>query len=349
MSTPVEHDESLVEGGSHRPQGRGPRVPASYSGVATTPIAAVVTHDNLDGLRHTVASLLEQTRSLGFELMVVECGAPEETRNWVAERRDRFNVISLPSNVGPAAGRNAVISARPNSKSYFFFDDDTFLDGTELRTLESALESDLRIGLVSEIPATEEGVPLAASFLRRPFERAFPRLWQRWWGWLPGLPGASKMRADVAPGSAIGVRGSACRAVGGFDLEFWPAGFEDLDLCAKLQFRGDTVIVDRGLLARQKVSVTTRKVFGRHYTLLRRSSGVLFAAVDYPLMLALGRLVQALAHSVVVRDADHRSGDANGLLRCAREWRYVLRARELRRRWRKAREAGPAEGSSPGG
>jgi len=317
-------------------------------GDPSTPVVAVVTHNNLPGLRLCVPSLRAQADGLDWRFVVVDCASSPETKEWLRAHRPALATVPIDTNVGPGAARNAAIRHWPEADSYFFFDDDVIPHGRELSSLFVALHSDAHVAIASGIPVDEMCVPLTATFSRRPFARAFPHTWNRWWGEGHGLLGTSIRWTDVAPGSAVAVRGAAVRGVGGFDPEYWPAGFEDLDLCAKVHFSGYGVVVDPRVQIRQQVSVTMNKVFGQQYPILRRSSAVLYALVDYPVPFAFGRLVRAFIGAVLPSPNPLRRGDAGGLLRGAKEWRYVLRARKFRRRLRGARNQKLAYGQAGG-
>ena len=300
----------------------------------TRPVAAVVTHHNLEGLQNLLPSVRLQARDLGFEVIVVDNASTGETKKWLSTVRDDVTILSLSSNEGPAAAYNAIMTERPRAIAYALLQDDLMLRGGELEALLATLRSNGRIGLVSGLPCSEDGTPLACSFSRRPFGEVFPRLWNRWMGDLSERREGEAEWVDVIGFSAPLVRGRAAREVGEFDVRLWPAGFEDLDFCARLRFRGWGVVLHRGIPIRQKVSVTMEKVFGPRYPILRRSSGVMYALMNYPSPVAAGRLATAFCRAVAGRSRVERLGDAHGVLRCARNWNYIWSARADRRRLR---------------
>lgn len=307
------------------------------SPIAPTFVVAVITHDNLRGLQGITAALLTRARAPGLEVLVVDSCATPETKAWLQVQAGSVTVLPLPSNRGPAAARNAVLSERPEADVIVYFDDDVILQGHEIERFIGILAAEPRVALISGIPTDQTGRPLAQSFSRRPLQAAVARLWERWWG-TPVDAGAGQLLVvDAVGASAMAVRGQAARVVGGFDETFAPIGFEDLDFCAKLRFAGYGIAVDPDLLIRQEVSVTARKVFGAEYPILRRSNGVMYAAMDYPIPLAAARLVRALLGAFFSASPSDRCGDARGLLRCARAFRTILAARRYRRTLRDQR------------
>lgn len=308
---------------------------------AVDPVVAIATHRNLEGLRRLVPGLLEQTVPLGIELVIVDNASQDGTAEWLSRKRGSVTVLRLPHNEGPGAAFNAVFRSRPRAETYVFFADDTLLRGDEVVKLVKSLHSDDRLGIVAGEPVTEGGDHLASSYTRRPFQSTFPLLWGRWWGGNSPSAEGTLEYVDLVGGSGMTVRGELAREIGPFETLLWPAAFEDLDFCARARFRGWEIAIDHGIPIYQEVSVTMAQVFGRQYPAVRRSSGLLYVALNYPLVIAIGRLLEAGANAVASPDGVVRRGDAQGLLRCARAWRPLMRGRKIRRRLRQMRKTTP--------
>ncbi|MFQ5985733.1 MAG: glycosyltransferase family 2 protein [Thermoplasmata archaeon] len=298
---------------------------------------AVVTHRNLVGLRRLVPVLLQQTASLGIELVIVDNASQDGTREWLSREGGPMTVLRLPDNDGPGAALNAVFETRPEAEAYVLFGDDALPRGDEVAKLLRSLRSHERLGIVAGEPFTAKGDHLAPSYTRRPFERAFPLLWGRWWGANPASSGGTLEYVDVVGGSGMAVRGELAREIGPFETILWPAAFEDLDYCARARFRGWAIAVDHGVPIHHEVSVTMTRVFGEQYPVVRRSSGLMYAALNYPLVIAIGRLLEAAINVMTSSDEVVRRGDAWGLLRCTRALRPLLEGRQVRRRLRQMR------------
>ncbi len=292
----------------------------------TSVVVATVTHDNLPGLQNVVGSLVRQRAALDAEVLVVANDPPPKIMEWLGTQRSTISVNHLPVNVGPGAGRNAVLSERPLARTYIFVDDDVMISGNELQDLLDILNSDDGIALATGVPTTETGERLASAFDWRPLGRVFPSVWESWWGSTAISDTGGRSEADRVSASLIAVRGTAARAIGGFDPMFWPGCHEDTDFCARLRFAGYRIVVDRRLEIRQKVSVTTRKVLGARHLMLCRSTGVIYAAMDYPATFAFGRLAEA-ALRCIAGPRSIRTAEAVGLIRCAENWRHILRRR----------------------
>lgn len=305
-------------------------------------VVAVATHRNLEGLQRLVPALLKQTVSLGVELMVVDNASTDGTREWLFREDGPLTILRLPENEGPGAAFNAVFASRPEAEAYVLFADDTIPRGDEVERLLRSLHSDDHLGIVAGEPVTESGEHLASSYTRRPFAEVFPLLWNRWWGRTPGPADRVPEYVDLVGGSGMTVRGELVRAIGSFETILWPAAFEDLDYCARARFQGWEIAVDREVPIYQEVSVTMNRVFGSQYQALRRASGLLYAALNYPLVIVIGRFLEAAINALTSPNAGIRRGDAHGLLRCARAWRLLVRGRRFRRRLRQKRALGPA-------
>ncbi len=305
----------------------------------TAVVLATVTHDNLRGLQSVVASLLRRSRELDAEVFVVANAPPETTRNWLDRQASAISVKYLPVNLGPGAGRNVVVSERSSARAYIFVDDDVLVEGSELNALLTILDSDQRIGIASGMPTTDTGEPMASGFSWRPLDRAFPGVWERWWGSTSNSGLGSRVDADRVSSSMIAIRGAAARACGGFDPVFWPGCHEDTDFCARIRFAGYRIVVDPRLEIRQEVSVTTRKLFGPRHLAVCRSTGIIYAAIDYPASFALGRCAEAAVRSFVGPRRVRRA-DAEGLIRCAENWQHILH-RRIENRKARDRRRGP--------
>lgn len=313
------------------------RGPSSEDGDELGTVVAVLTHGFSSALRPVVISLLMQSKDAQAELLVVLSAGSDETRTWLMKNVGASRVIVAPPGCGPGAARNAVLEKRPSARTYFFFDDDVILQGGELAALTQILDADGRVGLASGLPTREDGVPLILQFERRPASHVFPEVWNRWWGERAKTARPGSIDADLVSSASIGIRGHAVRQIGGFDPVFWPGCHEDTDFCARLKSAGFRVVVDRATPVRQMVSTTMGRVLGEGYRVHCQATGVVYAAMNYPLPIAVGRLVQASLSSLLARDPRSRRGDANGLLRCAQDWLYILRARRFRRGLRRAR------------
>ncbi len=304
---------------------------------------ATVTHDNLPGLQQVVGSLVRQSGDLDAEVLVVANAPRQDTMDWLDHQGSAISVVRLPSNIGPGAGRNVVFAERPSADAYVFVDDDVIIAGEEVKALLEILGSGEFVGVASGVPIAASGEPLARGFRWRPLGRAFPDMWDRWWGSSSASGPSNLEDADRVSASVIAVRGSAARASGGFDPIFWPGCHEDTDFCARVRFAGYRIVVDPALPIRQEVSVTTRKVLGSRHLSLCRATGILYAALDYPVPLAVGRLAEAATRSVI-GPGDIRRSDAEGLIRCAKDWRHILRRRKENREARARREVMASSG-----
>jgi GT2 family glycosyltransferase len=164
-------------------------------------------------------------------------------------RASGARVVEAGTNLGFGPACNLAAREGGPSETIFFLNPDAALvDGAaSLRELLSALDEDP--GLAAAVPrlagAGQElfqlrRLPRAGSILREAFllDRVFPS--NRWLRHDRYLDRRRDEAFDVEQpaAAALLVRRADFEAVGGFDPDFAPAWFEDVDLCAKLLGRG---------------------------------------------------------------------------------------------------------------
>jgi len=107
---------------------------------ATLPVTAcVVNYNGEDFLEATMDAALQQ-RPAFTELLLVDNASSDRSLTLVAEKYPSVAVVSLGSNRGPAAARNAGFAAAANDR-ILFLDNDVMLDDGCLAELVSALEA----------------------------------------------------------------------------------------------------------------------------------------------------------------------------------------------------------------
>ncbi len=183
--------------------------------------------DCLDALRRPGAS------PSGTELVVVANGTPRDQLDRLAGHEDVVLVVNR-ENLGFPAGCNQAASVARAHFLVFLNDDSTVADGC-LAALLRAASDDPAIGAVGACILSPDGrLQEAGSVLWRDGSAAHVG------EGLSAVPGAYGHPRDVDYASANGllVTRSAWDAVGGFDERYFPAYFEDVDLCLALAARG---------------------------------------------------------------------------------------------------------------
>ena len=84
--------------------------------------ACIVNHNGVDHLPSTLEAVLSQ-QPAAAEVLLVDSGSSDGSLALVADRHPRVRVISLPTNVGPAAARNAGIDAAACDRILFVDND----------------------------------------------------------------------------------------------------------------------------------------------------------------------------------------------------------------------------------
>ena len=211
------------------------------------------------------------------EIVVVDNGSTDQTREVVGRLRKGVRLIANPENRGFAGAANQGIKAT-TGPLVLFLNPDAALE-TDLRPLLEQLE-DRDVGaaagrLVDETGRTQAGFNI----------RAFPSaatlafdtlLLNRIW---PGNPVNRRYRCldldygrvqnvDQPAGAFLMVRRAVLEAVGGWDERFFPLWFEDVDLCQRIRRAGFFICYAPACVARHRgghslaaISLEQRQVY----------------------------------------------------------------------------------------
>ena len=186
----------------------------------------------------------------GVEVVVVENGSGDGTPALLRTAYPEVRALCLPKNLGFAAGCNRGIAAC-SGEAILLLNPDAEVTAGAVDALAAALEADPPAAAVGGLLVGRDGRPQ-----RRYAPARFPTL-----GdlvcllLLPGntlLPGhrldampAGTVRprpVDRLAGACLLVRRSAVDRIGGFDEEFAPVWFEDVDFCLRLHRAGYRVV-----------------------------------------------------------------------------------------------------------
>jgi GT2 family glycosyltransferase len=174
-----------------------------------------------------------------FEVVVIANGLPAADRE-ALEVRDDIVLVRSGTNLGFAGGNNLAAEVASGHHLLFLNDDSVIEEGCIERLLSTA-ERDRSIGAVgSRILSGDGSVQEAGSVL-----------WSDGWATHVGLglPGDTSRFAyvrdvDYASANGLLVRKTAWDALGGFDPQYYPAYFEDADLCMGLRRHGYRVVYE---------------------------------------------------------------------------------------------------------
>ena len=207
---------------------RGVRVPES----PVVSVCVLVLSDTLL-VTDCLASLTAAVRPGEVELVVVANGTSDEARQ-VLEERDDIVLVRSGTNLGFSGGCNLAVDVA-RGRYLLFLNDDSTIEAGCIDQLVATAESDRSIGAVgSRILSSDGSLQEAGSVLGSDGATAHGGL---------GLPAGSTAYCylrdiDYASANGLLVRREAWDAVGGFDEAYFPAYFEDVDLCLALQRYG---------------------------------------------------------------------------------------------------------------
>jgi GT2 family glycosyltransferase len=202
----------------------------------------VVTHNGLALTRLCLASLDRRTAWPNLELVFVDNGSTDGTRQWLEEEAVRrgadFRQISFPDNRGFAPASNAGAAAA-GGDYLCFLNNDTVVTRGWLSALVRHLERDGSLGMVG--PSTNE----IANEARVPVGYRGPEELEPW---ARAYTRARAGRADPIPMLAFFcalVPRRVFEAVGPLDEQFAVGMFEDDDYCRRVEQKGWKLAVAR--------------------------------------------------------------------------------------------------------
>jgi len=181
------------------------------------------------------------SRDLAYEIVVLLNGADDSTIAQIQRSIDADRVLISGANLGFGGGCNWVAQAATRGEYLVFLNDDTIVDPGWLEALVAAADGDPEIAAVgSRIRFADGTLQEAGSIVWQggstaPVGRGLPADGLAW-----------RFRRDVTYASACSllVRRSDFEAVGGFDEAYYPAYYEDVDLCLKLLKSGKRVVYE---------------------------------------------------------------------------------------------------------
>ena len=192
-------------------------------------VATIVNWNSGQMLKGAVESVLKDDEV--DNVFVVDNASSDESLKGVREVDNRVQVIENNSNRGFAGAVNQAFDAT-NSTFVLILNPDVQATPGSIGLLVDVLESNPRVGAVGGF--VSEGY----------HPRPFPTLGSLSWENL-GLPRfetsfarSGAQPVDQAAGAAFMVRRAAFDEVGGFDEQFFPAWYEDVDFCKMISKSG---------------------------------------------------------------------------------------------------------------
>lgn len=196
---------------------------------------------NPDLLLRCLASLERHAgAAVSFETIILLNGATDEVRSVVRRGQVGARVLESGVNLGFAGGCNRA-SAAARGEFSFFLNDDAEVAQRCLEVLIETADAHPRAGAVGGLILFPDGT----------IQEAGSVVWDdgSTLGVGRGAHGDDPSydflrRVDYCSANGLLVRRSAWEAVGGMDESYFPAYYEDADLCLALQQSGHTVLFD---------------------------------------------------------------------------------------------------------
>jgi GT2 family glycosyltransferase len=226
------------------------RLPAPDAPVASV---IVLAFRRSDSLARCLASLADHRSAVPFEVVVVVNGATPQVRAFVDTSVEGGVIVPTRVNLGFSGGCNRGVAASRGGLLVLLNDDATVEDGW-LDALVAAAETRPKAGVVGSLVLFPDGVVQDTG--GRLGEDGMPSVEGRGSARTSAIATAPRP-IDYASGCAVLVRREAWEAVGGLDERFYPAYFEDVDLCLRLQAVGWEAWFEPGAVVRHEESAST--------------------------------------------------------------------------------------------
>lgn len=200
-----------------------------------------------------VESIRRERTDAGFEIVVVDNGSTDGTREWLAdqERAGHLRPVVNPDNLGFARGCN-VGAAHARGRHLLFLNNDMEVTPGWLDPLVSTLDTDPGVGIVgARLLFADDTIQHAGVALVRSDRDGAPHLCGVHLSYQKPADHQGAQNAQVmqiVTGACLLIRREVFAAVGGFDERYWN-GNEDVDLCLKagaagweVVYRGESVV-----------------------------------------------------------------------------------------------------------
>ena len=227
----------------------------------TTVTLVIVTYNSSGALARCAASLAAVVVVGGYELIIVDNASHDDSLTQACALFPTAIVLQNAQNRGFAAAVNQGVAAGVG-RIVATLNPDTEVAAGWLQALVDRLDADATIGVVGSVIRDEDGqVTHTAGTVDALTYRT---------GHHEGVVGSLDDVAYVT-GAGIALRRVDWDALGGFDEGFFPAYFEDLDLCLRVRARGQRCVAVAEAQLIHRESSSTGKYSGAFYYYYHRN------------------------------------------------------------------------------
>src|SRR5258708_18500680 len=215
-----------------------------------------------------IQSVNASTAAPALTVVFVDNASTDNSVSLVRHQFPNIDVLSSPINLGLAGGANLGIR-HTTDDTILLINPDVVVGESTISALDEALAADSRIG----IAGCKLLYPGGKTIQHAGGEITYPLALTNHFGY--GQDDSNKFdemrEVDYVTGAVCAVRRSVLDQVGFFDEGFFPASFEEADLCHRIRTAGYKVVYVPNAVAIHDESATTGKDSRRYYHYYHRN------------------------------------------------------------------------------
>ena len=222
---------------------------------ASPDISVIILNYNKPGITlAAVLALLRSKADVTFEIIVLDNGSSTEAARHLADMKLPVRLIRLFANRFFGEGNN-IAAEHARGRTLLFLNNDAFVGDHTLDLLLEVLESNPTIGAVGPVFCYPDGTLQEVGAFLNKDGTAYQRGKRVPDFDLSALPPVEAV--DYISAACVMFRREDFLALGGFDLRYDPAYYEDSDLCLRLLAMGKTTALVRDATVRHIENATT--------------------------------------------------------------------------------------------
>lgn len=251
----------------HRPTDVYIAAPGIASGRATGPSVVVISHNSARWLPRCLEILLASVGS-SVAVQVVDSGSVDGSSSIASAFLPSASVITSAANLGFAGAANLGLRAC-GSDTAVILNPDVEINEATVRQLTRALADDPALAIVG----CKLLYPGGRTVQHAGGSITYPQALPDHYGYQKQDDGQydDAREVDYVTGALFAVKTSAIKEVGYFDEGFYPAYFEEVDLCYRARRAGFKVLYVPSAVAIHHESVTTGKETAAYYRFFHRN------------------------------------------------------------------------------